>query len=204
MASPPVLFSPSSFLISLFIQYVVPFSLPDGTDLAKLRSGRSTVCHSQFEEIDSCLSFFWFALVPGLWAGPALSLPRLQPIFDRSCATSFCHAGANPQQGMSLEAGKSYDNIVDVPSGEAASVMRVKPFDAENSYLYRKLEGEQGDLGGSGNRMPSGKPALAEDQIKLIEDWINQGALKEPPPPTTAVEASAWGQVKRLVEEWVK
>ena len=148
------------------------------------------------------------------WAGTALAkasqekpidfATQIQPIFDKSCATSFCHAGTNPQQGQSLEAGKSYDNIVNIPSAEAPSVMRVKPGDAENSYLYRKLEGEQGDLGGSGGRMPFGKPALAADQIKLIEDWINQGALKVPPPPTTAVEASAWGQVKRLVEEWAK
>lgn len=147
------------------------------------------------------------------WAGTALAkaaqkkpidfATQIQPIFDRNCATSFCHAGTNPRQGLSLEAGKSYENIVDVPSAEAPSAMRVKSSDAENSYLYRKLEGEQADLGGSGGRMPFGKPALAEDQIKLIEDWINQGALKEPP-PTTAVEASAWGQVKRLVEEWAK
>ncbi|MBI2502120.1 MAG: hypothetical protein HYW07_02670 [Candidatus Latescibacteria bacterium] len=126
---------------------------------------------------------------------------QVQPIFARSCATNSCHAGANPQQGLSLEAGKSYDNIVNVPSTEALSAMRVTPFDAENSYLYRKLKGEQADLGGSGSRMPSGRPALVEDQIELIEAWINQGALKEPPPPVTAVEASAWGQVKSLVEE---
>ena len=148
------------------------------------------------------------------WAGTALArasqekpidfATQIQPIFDRSCATSFCHAGTRPQQGMSLEAGKSYDNIVNVTSNEAASAMRIKPFDAENSYLYRKLEGEQADLGGSGSQMPSGKPALAADQIKLIEDWINQGALLVPPPPTTAVEASAWGEIKNLVEEWAK
>ncbi len=129
---------------------------------------------------------------------------QVQPIFDKSCAGSFCHAGTSPSQGQNLEAGKSYDNIVNIPSAEAPGVMRVKPFDTENSYLYRKLEGEQADLGGSGGRMPFGKPALAADQIKLIEDWINQGALKVPPPPVTAVEASAWGQVKRLAEGWVR
>ena len=148
------------------------------------------------------------------WAGATLAevsqeqpidfATQIQPIFDQKCAFSGCHAGASPQQGMSLAAGKSYDAIVNAPSQEAPSVMRVKPADAENSYLYRKLEGEQADLGGSGGRMPLGKPALSADQIELIEAWINQGALKEPPPPTTAVEASAWGQVKHLVEEWVK
>lgn len=148
------------------------------------------------------------------WAGTATAkasqeqpvdfATQIQPIFDKNCAGSFCHAGTSPRQGLALEAGKSYDNIVGVPSGEVPSVMRVKPFDAENSYLYRKLEGEQADLGGSGGRMPQGKPALAEDQIKLIEEWINQGALKELPPPVTAVEASAWGQIKHLVEGWAK
>jgi hypothetical protein len=146
------------------------------------------------------------------WAGTALAkasqekpidfATQIQPIFDRSCATSFCHAGTNPPQGLNLEAGKSYDSIVEVLSGESSTAMRVKPFDAENSYLYRKLEGEQADLGGGGGRMPFGKPALAADQLKLIEDWINQGALKEP--PTTAVAASAWGEVKSLVNAWAK
>jgi hypothetical protein len=145
-----------------------------------------------------CLNWAGAALAKASQEQPVDFAAQIQPIFDRSCATTFCHAGSGPQQGLNLEAGKSYANIVSVPSTQAPSAMRVVPFDAENSYLYLKLKGEQANLGGSGGRMPSGRPALPEDQLALIRAWIDQGALAEPPPPTTAVESSAWGQVKRL------
>lgn len=148
-----------------------------------------------------CLNWAGTALAKASQEQPIDFATQIQPIFNRNCATSFCHAGSGPQQGLSLEASKSYGNIVNVPSPEALSAMRVKPFDPENSYLYRKIAGEQADLGGSGSRMPSGKPALSAEQIELIRTWINQGALAEPPPPTTAVESSAWGQAKSLVDE---
>jgi hypothetical protein len=51
--------------------------------------------------------------------------------------------------------------------------------------------------------MPLGGPYLSPDQISLIEDWINQGALKElpPPPPPTAVAGRTWGLIKRLFSD---
>ncbi|MBI4531949.1 MAG: hypothetical protein HY709_10580 [Candidatus Latescibacteria bacterium] len=121
---------------------------------------------------------------------------QIQPIFNENCAFAGCHAGSFPAEGMSLEAGKSYDNIVNVSSGEVPSVMRIKPFDPENSYLYRKIRGEQRAIGGSGSQMPLGGPFLSAEQMKLIEDWIKQGALKE---PRTAVEGKSWGLIKRLL-----
>ncbi|MBI4529901.1 MAG: hypothetical protein HY709_00110 [Candidatus Latescibacteria bacterium] len=76
---------------------------------------------------------------------------------------------------MSLEEGKSYSNIVNKPSREAPSVMRVKPSDPDNSYLYRKIRGEQRSVGGSGERMPLGG-SLSSSQIETIKNWITQGA----------------------------
>jgi hypothetical protein len=100
----------------------------------------------------------------------------IQPIFNDNCAFSGCHSGANPRQGMSLETGKSYKNIVNVPSKDVPSVMRVKPSDPENSYLYRKIEGEQSKVGGSGEQMPLGEAPLSDKEIRIIEKWIAEGA----------------------------
>jgi hypothetical protein len=53
-----------------------------------------------------------------------------------------------------------------------AGVLRVKPSDAANSALYRRIEGTCGSL------MPlDGSGALPQAQRDLIRDWINQGAL---------------------------
>jgi hypothetical protein len=100
---------------------------------------------------------------------------HIQPIFTANCALSGCHAGSRPEEGMSLEAGKSYDNIVNKPSQQVPSRMRIKPSDPDNSYLYRKIRGEQGAVGGSGSRMPLGG-SLSNTQIETIKNWITQGA----------------------------
>jgi hypothetical protein len=96
----------------------------------------------------------------------------VQPIFTRSCAKFGCHAGAIVQQGLSLEEGKSYGNIVGVPSMEDPSLMRVNSGMSDLSYLVLKIEGK-----GLGDRMPAdGPPYLPDAEIQLIRDWIDQGA----------------------------
>jgi mono/diheme cytochrome c family protein len=89
-------------------------------------------------------------------------------IFTPIC--SVCHP---PNQGMDLRQANAYANIVGVPSTEQPTVMRVKPGDPDNSYLYRKITGAPGI---SGARMPFGGPFLSDAQIKLIHDWILAGA----------------------------
>lgn len=95
----------------------------------------------------------------------------VQPIFTRSCAISGCHSGTVVAQGLSLEASKSYDNLVRVPSTEDSTKLRVNPGMSDLSYLIQKIEGT-----GLGDRMPSGDPPLPEAEIQLIRDWIDQGA----------------------------
>ena len=107
-------------------------------------------------------------------APPPNSTSRLsadvQPIFTRSCAKSGCHAGTTLAQGLSLEAGKSYDNLVGVASTEVA-LKRVEPGRSDLSYLINKLEGT-----GIGDRMPQGGPFLPDAEVQVIKDWIAQGA----------------------------
>ncbi|MFN7279314.1 MAG: hypothetical protein ACK5VH_04080, partial [bacterium] len=67
-------------------------------------------------------------------------------ILTTQCAISGCHAstsdGTFAQHGLVLAKGQAYDNLVAKASKNAAaaaqSIIRVKPFDAENSFLYHK------------------------------------------------------------------
>lgn len=97
-------------------------------------------------------------------------------IFNTSCALSGCHAGSNPQQGMDLSAGRSYDAIVNAPSRERPDLMRVEPGNPGESYLLMKIEGAQGIVGA---RMPLGRSPLSDAQISLVRGWIAEGAPRD-------------------------
>ncbi|MCK9243731.1 MAG: hypothetical protein M0R34_01730 [Candidatus Marinimicrobia bacterium] len=49
----------------------------------------------------------------------------------------------------------------------------VEPGNADNSFMYEKISQETPSRG---IRMPQGGPYLNSVEIKMIEDWINQGA----------------------------
>lgn len=94
---------------------------------------------------------------------------QVQPIFTESCAVPGCHVtgGIAP---MSLQQGKAYADIVNVPSIEQPPYVRVKPYDADSSYLYLKITGR------AGTRMPLQRAPLDSADIATIRRWINQGA----------------------------
>ncbi len=96
---------------------------------------------------------------------------QVQPVFTNRCANAGCHPGGGAP--FPLQAGVSYGRLVNVVAtdGPCAGIMRVKPSDAANSALYRRLEGT------CGNRMPLGGTPLPQAERDLIRDWINQGAL---------------------------
>jgi len=91
----------------------------------------------------------------------------------KTCAQASCHAGPNPQMGQNLSAATAYANIVNVPSAEEPSLLRVKPGDAAHSYLYQKITGAAGI---AGSRMPLAGGPLDDADIGKIELWIDQGA----------------------------
>lgn len=94
-------------------------------------------------------------------------------IFNKNCAVSGCHLGSNAPFELDLSEGKSYNNLVGIPSGEVPALFRVKPFDAENSYLVMKIEGAPGI---QGERMPRGRDPLPAEDINAIREWIALGA----------------------------
>lgn len=93
-------------------------------------------------------------------------------IFSAVCTT--CHRAPSLPKELNLEAGEAYQNLVDVPSVEIPSMVRVRPGDADNSYIIWKLEGREGIRN---QRMPLNLPALPSDQIDSIKTWINEGAV---------------------------
>jgi hypothetical protein len=113
--------------------------------------------------------------VEGGGGGGEATLTAVQnQIFTPSCASSGCHGNGSAQAGLSLDAGSAYGNIVNVASSEMPSMDRIEPGDPDNSYLWRKVNGGPGISGG---QMPLGRPALSQDLLDLLRDWIEDGAL---------------------------
>jgi len=112
--------------------------------------------------------------VPG---NPVSFRANIQPIFDRSCALAGCHTPPTLNGGQDLTAGRSYGQTVRARSQQQPKLLRVKPGDPDNSYLFQKIIGAPTI---SGVLMPQGCPAtplngamcLAADEIDAIRTWI--------------------------------
>ena len=98
-------------------------------------------------------------------------------IFDKSCASSACHAAPQNSAGLNLEYGLSYDNLVGiVPRNAAAAdagMKLVDPENPDNSFLLTKLIGPDPD---QGSRMPFGGGMIHNGKIEAIRTWIEAGA----------------------------
>ncbi|RMF57487.1 MAG: hypothetical protein D6748_11040 [Calditrichaeota bacterium] len=92
-------------------------------------------------------------------------------IFTPVCTE--CHSGAGAPRGLQLTEGNSYGLLVNVRADEKPEFFRVEPFNPDDSYLIKKVEGTP-DI--SGGRMPLNRPPLTADQIKVIRRWIANGA----------------------------
>ena len=93
-------------------------------------------------------------------------------VFSVSCAISGCHGGGTVQFGLSLDAGLSAGNLINVASPQDATLIRVIPGNPGGSFLIQKLEGTQT----VGRRMPDFSPPLPQATIDVIRQWIQNGA----------------------------
>jgi hypothetical protein len=95
-------------------------------------------------------------------------------VFSPICAA--CHFGAAAPEGLRLDSEEnSFALLVNVQSNQDANYNRVEPGDPDNSYLIQKLEG----TALVATRMPLNQPALPDDVIVAICQWISDGALSE-------------------------
>jgi uncharacterized protein (TIGR03118 family) len=116
----------------------------------------------------------------GSSAATTVTLTQLQTqIFTPIC--SVCHTGVGSSLPgvQNLTAGHTYAAIVNVPSIEQPTLLKIKPGDPTHSYLVQKIQGAPGI---TGSRMPLGcgtasNPCLDQATIDLVVAWVSQGAL---------------------------
>ena len=95
-----------------------------------------------------------------------------EEIFTPRCATSFCHSGSSPASNQSLVADRIAQEIIDVESVSDANFKRIAPGDPDNSYIIKKLRGDDGIVG---RQMPDdGTAPLPDEDIAMIITW-NRG-----------------------------
>src|SRR5690242_9643532 len=90
----------------------------------------------------------------------------VQPIFNSNC--TLCHKGANAPAGLQL------DSATGVLRGGASGKV-VVPGNSKDSVLAQRITDS------SGNQMPPSAP-LPANVIKIITDWIDQGAKADVSP----------------------
>jgi len=119
---------------------------------------------------------------PTFPAGSTLSEIQID-IFTPRCAIPFCHTDADERfsGNLSLQSGSSFTKLVDVEpdnfAARARGLLRVTPFDPENSFIMRKITNTLApDEGGP---MPQGAAPLSALEIERIRAWIVQGAQND-------------------------
>jgi hypothetical protein len=95
---------------------------------------------------------------------------QIQPIFTANCTTG-CHSAGGISSFLSLEAGTSYANLVNVRSVITPQGIRVIPGDSPNSVLFERISGTR-----VGPQMPFERAPLSTSDQNLIRKWIDQGA----------------------------
>ncbi len=104
------------------------------------------------------------------------SSEQVAEVIVNSCAVDGCHAGNQPQNGLSLE---NYENLIKgssnrpLPSGGTYGGDVVVPFSSEKSLLYQMISGRVNPS------MPFNRSALSDQDMQTIKDWIDEGAKDE-------------------------
>jgi hypothetical protein len=96
---------------------------------------------------------------PSQITGPISFKNDVQPILERRCTK--CHGGNFPTEGLSME---SYESLM--AGSQNGNV--IVAGDSGNSLLVEKIESGE---------MPKRGSDLTPEQIAIIKQWIDEGAL---------------------------
>ncbi len=108
--------------------------------------------------------------------GDLYAFAQVQNIFDAHCISCHSVDGYRPPNAtppMYLTDGDSYAAIVGQPSTKSSDE-RVKPYDPEHSFLWRKVDHQLHT--GEGAVMPFDGDQLKPDELGVIYGWIARGA----------------------------
>src|SRR5436190_13898408 len=107
----------------------------------------------------------------GAWTMSAAQAPAkvdfgrdIQPLLREHCVE--CHGPSQQMRGLRLDRRRDA-----LPNRVGANGARIVPGDSATSVLFRRLTGTQ-----AGPQMPP-TGALAEHKLKLVQAWIDQGAV---------------------------
>jgi hypothetical protein len=109
----------------------------------------------------------------------AATLERLQAqVFDVSCSSDSCHSSVGRAGNLVLEAGASWDQLVDQPPSNPVAAAhgwkRVESGNPDNSFIVAKLTNNL--AAGEGFPMPYNAAPLDTDTIDVLRAWIAAGA----------------------------
>ena len=103
--------------------------------------------------------------------GPAKTVDfvkQIQPILERSCVG--CHSGSRPEAGFRIT------RRAFLIAGGESDLPPIVPGQAAQSRLLRQVADQIEDLEMPPLRSRGKFPALTSQQVRLLADWINQGA----------------------------
>lgn len=113
---------------------------------------------------------------PASPGGPVSFAAQIQPIFDAEC--SYCHHvdGFANRIGvdMLLTPDATPQSLINQSSSLKPALTLVIPGDAADSLLFRMVSERKPPVG---FRMPLFSSPLSSEDLGLLRDWINQGAL---------------------------
>ncbi len=109
---------------------------------------------------------------------------QIYQIIHTGCTASACHDGSVPTFNGKLSIDSFYTAIINAspinPAADSAHYKLIAPGDVQRSFMLRKLaHGISDGLDITipyGNPMPSGLPALPNNEIELLRQWIMMGA----------------------------
>jgi len=109
-------------------------------------------------------------LVCGDAADDRSPLEKVKGEIDRVCSQDGCHGSA--AGGMGLHTSAEFGTMIDVPSTELPTMLRVRPGDPEQSYVYLKVACEGGIVDGCMPYATAFDPRIKQ----MFHDWIEAGA----------------------------
>ena len=100
---------------------------------------------------------------------------QIRPLINRATGGCSCHLPSASGPGTAIQlSGLDLSSLTSLRAGGLTSGSRiVVPLQPCESILYQKVD----DAPPFGNRMPlGGPPFLSADELRLIHDWIAEGA----------------------------